>query len=1108
MKRKQLSLLIAGVVTATTIASPFTGRVSIANASTITTPIIQSVENENQIILTDLPTEKGSYTKWRSINKNLNSDGKPIKLRVFGEATEFTNGVGAHAESSIIYKVEEHTNKYTRLRGYAGIDFSMGARGDGATISIQVSENGEDWETKFKTGTVKGDGEAVILDVDVTGAKFVRLFADKNGYNGSDHVVYGDLKLVDPSNEAKNGSIMKGIKKVAEYDAELKAKGEPTKVAETSSQLVYQREFVKRVGYEAFNNLYSMKAEYRKGMEFLFHSKEAIAYFIEAGEFNASESPTQAILNFAKIYAKHGEEINKDRGFTLKLAVSVALSHSSPVAFWMGNAKPHDPVQRFDSFRLLISSGLMEQGKEGNVEEFKNLPVALMKFTTNTRLHEDEVIWLAEHALKMKESGKDHLNAYNYIRYTGGYNYNEEQYYDKNKKAEWDAKYDLSHFDDYGTPGVVRNFMIFEEGAVCGGLAKTYATTNEVFGKPAQVVHQPGHGATICYDVDENGKAIWVIRNDIFGWGQSRDEMGQMPLTWGMQSWNSNRSASYVVLAQRNLDEYEDYAKALRLNIMADVYKEDKAKAEDIYRKALEVQPRQLDSMVGLINTFKGNQGKKSENYVDLARQIVENFKHYPLAMVDLMRLIEGNVGVADKPEFDLLKANALIEATTLTDEDVHQSGIAKQVANHILGTEKKDLATFSFDGDNANQIVINPDYSESGIRVRYSLDGGKTYEQTNEHVIDLSSKLSKINATNDIYVGLVGTNDVFKIDIKDTKAPELVAHDLENKLIGNINNLEISLDKGQKWCNYTSDMKLEGESIIYARYKANGTNLQSAHKEYRFTQEEVDKKRSYVSIDSLSLKAYSSQQNGGDQSAKNMIDGNDNTRWHTKWNTTDKGRFYTVELDEVKYITSIEYLPALGGGNGRLKDVEIWTSMTGEDGDWVLSGSETGLPNNEQLKTIDLDEPTPTRFVKIVGKSTHGNNTGEQNKYFSGRTFNFYEDKTLTYVEATPKVEEKVEEKSVETTKKEETKEVEWISTRTELEDGITVMFDSINTIKLSNPVKAFIVYGDNMELLDITKPEHTFTKNGTFTFRLRNKQTKEIKEIPVKVDWILEKQ
>ena len=286
-------------MTASVLTTGFSNGV-VAHASTNEVSIVKSIQNDSQIILTDLDyVKKDSYTRWRKINKNLNIDGNPIKLKLFGEVTEFKNGIGAHAESAIVYNVAEYTDRLTHLRGFAGVDVSMGNKGNGVIFSIQVSQDGKEWEEKFVSDVVKGDSECIALDVNVNGAKFVKLLAKDNGQNGNDHAVYGDLKLVDATKDEAKGLKNKDIKTVAEYDKILKDKGEASVVAESEKLLVYQRELVNRVGYTALNNLFAMNSEYREGMKYFFNNEKALSYYIEAGTPDGGK-PSTSSFKFCK----------------------------------------------------------------------------------------------------------------------------------------------------------------------------------------------------------------------------------------------------------------------------------------------------------------------------------------------------------------------------------------------------------------------------------------------------------------------------------------------------------------------------------------------------------------------------------------------------------------------------------------------------------------------------------------------------------------------------------------------------------------------------------------------------------------------------------------
>ncbi|UXZ08601.1 discoidin domain-containing protein [Clostridium perfringens] len=119
------------------------------------------------------------------------------------------------------------------------------------------------------------------------------------------------------------------------------------------------------------------------------------------------------------------------------------------------------------------------------------------------------------------------------------------------------------------------------------------------------------------------------------------------------------------------------------------------------------------------------------------------------------------------------------------------------------------------------------------------------------------------------------------------------------------------------------------------------------------------------------------------------MIDGNINTGWHNTW-AGEKDKYYSVEFDKPRYITSIEYKPS--GTNGILKNVDIYTSMDGTQ--WEKSGEIRNLKNNYDLKVLDLNQPTEAKFVKLQAVNTYGY---PNDVFFTGRMLNFFEDISKT---------------------------------------------------------------------------------------------------------------
>lgn len=965
-----------------------------AKENTKDNAVIQNKSDENNksyIFLSDLPYIKEmSNTSWGSIKVNQNIEGGKITLNVDGEALQFDKGMGAHANSNLVYDVSKYSQEYSRFTTYVGVDRSQWDKGNGIQVTVSVSNDGNVWTELDKTDVLNGNKNAAFIDVDIKGFKYLKLTANDNGSNGNDHAVYGSPRIM-KANYDISSEYLAGVKKVEYYDQLIKSKYNiNSSITGEYEKLLLQRTFVKRVGFNTIQSVAKMGEKYENAINWILNNDKALKLYITGGEIEGSGSYATSMKALADIYEKYKSDFEDQTNgeLYLKMAISTSISHAKTIRLWTGDAKPSDPCTRYEIYKNLYTSGLMAEG--GNTELFKNLPVELMRWVMDNKIDDEEINWLVNHALAKKANGGNYLDAYTYITYTSGFNYNKDKYYEEANYDKWNKKYNISSLSDYGKRGVHKLWMVFEEGSVCGGLAKTYANLSQVFGMPAAVVGQPGHAATLTYSQNSDGKGIWSIKNDISGWVQS--EKGErLPLGWGSKDWDSYYSVSYILLAQKALDDYDNLIQAQYYNYIADVYKNDAEKQIEIYNKALEIQNYNLDSLVGLINSYKENGNKTSADYLKLSQRIADGLAYFPLPFIDVMKLIEPNItNDSDKVIFDMLKTKTLKNATVATEKDTVQPNACKTMANHLLGQNKIELATFSFDGENAGKIKINDIYSNSSIRWEYSLDGWQTKKETDAKEVTLSKEeLEKINKTQDIQISLVGTSEIYTIDITQYEAPEnLYVNDLENQFRGFNGNLEYSEDGGNVWNKYNvENTRILGNKKVLVRYISSGTKMQSEPVEYSFTEDNQPDTRKYIQLKNVSLYKYSSQQNNGDAAAINMIDGNIKTGWHNTWaGETDK--YYSVAFDKPRYVTSIEYKPS--GHNGILKNVDIYTSMDGVN--WEKSGEVRDLNNDYNIKVLNLDKPTETKFVKLQAVNTYGY---PNDVFFTGRMLNFFEDTT-----------------------------------------------------------------------------------------------------------------
>ncbi|MGC5816101.1 NPCBM/NEW2 domain-containing protein [Clostridium perfringens] len=997
MKYKKINCII--LTSCLLLSSNFSNYTVLANENNSYNNLAKlQDENENYIFLSDLEYDQSmSNTSWSTIKFDKNIDGGKITLNVDNEPLEFDKGIGAHANSNVVFDVSKYSEIYTRFTTYVGIDRSQCDKGNGIKVIVSASNDGRTWTELAKTDVLKGNKNAAFIDVDIKDFRYLKLTANDNGSNGNDHAVYGSPRIMKAGYDI-NSEYLAGVKKVEYYDQLIKSEYNiNSPITEEYERLLLQRTFVKRVGFNTIQSVAKLGSKYANVINWLVNNDNALKLYVTGGEIEGGGSYATSMKALADIYEKHNSDFSDTTNgeLYLKMAIATSISHAKTIRLWTGNATPSDPCTRYEIYKNLYTSGLMAEG--GNTELFKNLPVELMRWVMDNKIDDEEINWLVNHSLANKASGGNYLDAYTYITYKSGFDYNKDKYYEASKYNEWNKKYNISSLSDYGKKGVHKLWMVFEEGSVCGGLAKTYANLSQVFGIPAAVVGQPGHAATLSYSQNSEGKGIWNIKNDISGWVQS--EKGErLPLGWGSKDWDSYYSVSYILLAQKALDDYNNLIKAEYYNYLADVYKNDEEKQIEIYNKALEVQNYNLDSLVGLINAYKQARNKTSDDYLNLAQRVADGLTFFPLPFIDVMKLIEPNItNDSDKVIFDMLKTKTLKRATIATENDVVQPNACKTMANHLLGQNTIELATFSFDGENAGKIIINEKYSDSVIRIRYSLDGGQTFKETNNKIISLSKEeLESITSENDIIIGLVGTSTTHTIDIKDGESIStkyLTKNDLENILVGKTSNLEFSIDDGNTWFEYRDDITFPGYQIVKVRYKAHDNYLEGEINQFTFIEDIDTDSRKYIPSKNISLAGFSTQQSDfSNHAAVGMIDANPFTTWHTKYNYNDPDKFLTIELNNEKYITEVEYEPA--GQNGRIKSAEIYTSL--DNNHWELAGSINNLANNTTTKSISLNKPTKAKYIKIIATETYGNSQGEHNMYVSGKGFNFFEDTTI----------------------------------------------------------------------------------------------------------------
>ena len=851
MKKKHLSFLVAVTITATTILNPFVNKNRVL-ADELNTTRVESLASTNEetdtnyIYLSDLNYESGSRVSHGEIKKNTNIGGGQIRLLVEGELVHFNKGMGAHANSTLIYNIADYSNTYTRFVAHLGVDYSQKDRGNGVKFKISISDNGKNWVDIKETQVVGPNNSSIFVDLDIKGAKYLRLIANDNGADGNDHSVYANARIV-KTNYDLNSENYQTIKRLAEYDEEIRKHSVEDNYT-NNKKLLQQREIVRRLGFNTMQNNITGNKEAEETFDWLFNDEVALGLAIESG--NVTEGG-RFITALTKLYTNYKDCLG-DSGDGLiykKMLIALATgwssdSGTSALVFNM-DLPTFDVVGRFK-----IMKDFYDNNKLARKEEFKTYNMELMRMIMNNQMANEDLLWLNNYATKKypNDLGK-RLNFWNYGIAYKTINLNQDFIYNVDNKERFDEKYSLTENNiSYGEKGKHNLWMLFEVGGVCWNSSRFGQNLNKAFGLPSIGVYQPWHEAVLEYKINGDGHGVWSINNNIGGWQKARTVWGankpyRTLLDWGNKYFSDKASdnafnGAYMLLGQSAL-ENPNFEKSYYYNLQANSYTDSQDKIR-IYKMALDVLDINLDSYEGLINEYK-KANVSPDEWRALANKVIDKYTYYPYALVDLIKTIRPYLASEDRAEIDMARNIALNKATTATKNDVVQFNECRDIAKSIMGIGKVDLASFSFSGENANKIIINNNYGSFTVPVEYSLDGGKTWimEKAGTSVIQLTEQQVKtINDKNDIKVRLVGSVFTFTIDIKKGASPDtsnLYRNNANKRLEGKVTNLEYSLDDGTTWKDYTEQTVFEEYQIAQVRYKSTGVHLYSDDLGYTF---------------------------------------------------------------------------------------------------------------------------------------------------------------------------------------------------------------------------------------------------------------------------------
>ena len=988
-----------------------------------------------------------------SLHLNRTDSGAQFSIRIEDGVYSFQKGIWAHAGSIVTYDLTNY-QQYDYFTTYMGVNTSSGNNGNGVTFKIFTSKDGANWELKTDANppTIKSGNNAIPVKIPIKGEKYLRLVANDNGKNGNDHSVYVEPKLIKKTYVEPGKDLVPSI---TDLDTKIKEFASSNADLSTNSEYkltLLKRELISRVGEYGLRRFLLASDINKATFEWLTGDVKVLEYFILGGEPEGGYYNT--LTQLTRLYEAHKDDFEITEttkyGTVLgdlytRMALAMSLTHSQTFGLWLqsGGENKSDAVKRYEIYKDMHKNGnfvvlknadgtpqLNEDGtpKLDITQWFENYTIEEMRYIFNNLSDDEETLWLNEYTQSFVDQYPSqysrYLSPHPYMDYRWE-NLGQPEFYDPDKKDEWDAhfkglfsKYNVTYREGLKKIWMLLRNPIVTTGAVCGGISKVGSSVRTSHGIPCVVIGQPGHAAMIYYWQNADGKGYWNLDNDVSGWTLS--EKGErLLLGWGNASSNYARGSHqvvYMLLAQEALNDYENLVKCEELVYLAKVYTGDLAKQEEIYKEALEIQPINLDAWLGLMNVYFANENKTEDDFYDLAEELAENLKCFPLPMYHLTNLIKPKLtSVENSYKFTLLQTRILTEASvtpnnTADNYYVYQPSLTRLEANFLLGKIDKTIATFSFDGADAGKIVLSSRFDENGVRWDYSLDGKQTWTEVSftaeeEHKLQLSAEqIASITAENDIYVHIVGVNyeekNLYKIDILDNVITDSMyyGNDLENRVIGVNLTCEWRNSEDDPWTSYaTSSPDNTGNKTLQVRQAATGVKLSSNVLTFTFTEDNQPDTRKYIPVSHLSIHAVSTQATANGGAAINAIDANYNTRWHSAWNGRDTERYIVIKLDQSVVLSAVEFVPA-GGGNGRIVDGTVYGSMDGETWEELSKLTNqtysTQANTNEQAKAftknfeIADENRKEVQYVKIVADRTNGN-------WFAARAFNLYQDLT-----------------------------------------------------------------------------------------------------------------
>ena len=891
-----------------------------------------------------------------------------------------------------------------------------------------------------------------------------------------------------------------GIQKVETYDMELNDKDDESILADDDLKLkLLQRTLVKRVGYDKLVEFAGKSDKNVAMLEWLFENLSNLEKYLLGGTPEGGEDKYITSLEvLSKLYKQYGDDLKDEKhGETFRtMMMAISLAYGSPVNGWQtandnkkspwitDNRTPSYPEQRYAVLKRLLTEEIKfdDVAAVFDAKTFEDLEVEEMRWVVNNRISDPEIAWLNWYTQKVAAGktgygAEGYMNPYNYIYYDGGFNwyYEDQNYYQLNsdycaldkgnlnkihslsqgyeRGMNCNDKYGLKYFDlETAESSPLRLWTIWEEDGVCGSIAGVGTNIQMAYGIPSSLVSQPGHAAYFQSEQkDFEGKTMrfWSINNNCGNWSNSY-KGERMPLNWGTRiknTWTDSNNASYLIVAQRALDNYDDMQNSFYYVWLADMH-DDLHKKINSYESAIAKMTYNIDAWYALTQIAKNNGEELSlddEKYFEFAEKIMDDLKEFPLPMYDLLKQIMDKMGARQVAYVKKLD-NTLDELSKLkaASGPYFQTQATIDLANYILGrTGDTDIAEFSFDGEQPNTLSLVNGPRTAKTQFEYSFDtdlnkygdkdlisdedGVTWYNVTDGQVdVDLTVHREEINDKNKLLVHLFGTKrtkeNIFVIDIEQGKTDEVYVNEKEWKIAGANEDIAewVELDKDASedeqmdfftklfdpeqqnsldWKKFSDEEPVVSEESnnnkfygIYVRYGYSGTNTPSSPRLINHGDKPaVNEKSQYISVDKQQVtSSYEVLKSETDENLGKLLDANARSYWQN--NPKDEQKFLIYTFDEPVHLNKIEYAMGDDRGTwwGHIDEAQLEVSLDGENYKVVDDKVNWEWISGHSLYPYDLPEEEYVKYVKITPMKVYNNNSNVR-----VAMFNFYQDAT-----------------------------------------------------------------------------------------------------------------